>query len=590
MYRHFPPEQVKVVLFEDFKGDTRRTYESVLDFLEVTQDGRSEFPVINSNKSARNALLARFTQRPPEPLKELVLSGKKFLGLQEKSLGALKTLRKVNFVNTKREPLSPELRRKVTAAYKDDILELSNLLGARPQSLVGGLRPMSGYLRSTRLVEAVLAFAVALLLGLGLGVAVAEVRLQLVFVLAGTLGLFAAWWLVKIPALTVLAFLSGYTLQRSALYGSGVEGLYYPIYALMFLNVFLLVTSRRFKLPTQLAGIYLPLYFVMLLGLFNLYSGWDRETIQQLFIYGLGLVVFLQFTTERSFYLIYWGQALLSSSIALWTIFTAFQSDFARRGGIESDQNNVSFIIVFGLLPLVITIFAAKTPTWLKLLAWLGLGVGAYALLILASRGMTVAFVLTLLVLAARTLNLRKLLLTLVGIFLVALTLTQLPGSGGLVERFAETGDIVSAGGRVQLWGIALDVIRNSEPTELLLGHGFTASRVLVGAETLSGQERSTHNSYLQMLIDFGVVGLGLFLALHAVALRLLWRYRDALSLYALGCVVFLLLSVLTLNMADNFLYWLFLGYALAVAYFQKEHAESGLPLVPRNVHNLRGR
>ena len=210
---------------------------------------------------------------------------------------------------------------------------------------------MSTYLRSIRRVEAVFALAFALLLGFGLGVAVVEARVQLMFVLAGILGLLAAWWLVKIPALTVLAFLAGYTLQRSALYGSGTEGLYYPIYALMFLNVFLLTLSRKFKLPIQLVSIYLPLYFVMLLGLFNLYSGWDRETIQQLFIYGLGLLIFLQFTTKRSFYLIYWGQALLSSSIALWTIFAASQSDFARRGGIESDQNNVSFIIIFGLLP-----------------------------------------------------------------------------------------------------------------------------------------------------------------------------------------------------------------------------------------------
>ena len=82
------------------------------------------------------------------------------------------------------------------------------------------------------------------------------------------------------------------------------------------------------------------------------------------------------------------------------------------------------------------------------------------------------------------------------------------------------------------------------------------------------------------MLIDFGLVGLGFFLALRTgLRCARLWRHRDPLSLYALSCIVFLLLSVLTLNMADNFLYWAFLGYALAVAYFQKECAESGPPL-----------
>lgn len=129
VYRYFPPEQVKVIFFEDFKRDTRGTYESVLNFLGVPQDGRSEFPTINSNKAARNPLLARFTQRPPEPLRKLVLRGKKFLGLEDKPLGALETLRKVNFVRAEREPLSPEMRRKVLAAYEDDIRALSNLTG-----------------------------------------------------------------------------------------------------------------------------------------------------------------------------------------------------------------------------------------------------------------------------------------------------------------------------------------------------------------------------------------------------------------------------------------------------------------------------
>ena len=128
VYRYFPREQVKIIFFENFKEDTRGTYESVLDFLEVSQDERSEFPRINSNKVAQNALLARFTERPPEPLKKLILNGKKLLGFQDRSIGALRTLRRVNFVKTKRKPLSPEMRRKVITAYRDDILELSDLL------------------------------------------------------------------------------------------------------------------------------------------------------------------------------------------------------------------------------------------------------------------------------------------------------------------------------------------------------------------------------------------------------------------------------------------------------------------------------
>ena len=114
-----------------------------------------------------------------------------------------------------------------------------------------------------------------------------------------------------------------------------------------------------------------------------------------------------------------------------------------------------------------------------KLLAWLGLGIGTYALLILASRGMTIAFVLTLIVLAARVFRSpKRLLLTLLGVSLLGLALTQLPGTDALYERFSDVGDVAGAGGRVQLWGIAYQILRDSGPVELLLGHGFTASRV----------------------------------------------------------------------------------------------------------------
>ena len=451
---------------------------------------------------------------------------------------------------------------------------------------------MRTYPDSSPWVKPIITLVLALLVGAGLGVATAVLTSQVFVALVGVTALAAVWWLVKIPALTVLTFLLGYTLQRSVLYGSSIEGLYYPIYALMFLNIFLLVISRRFTLPVQLASLYFSFYFVALLGLFNLYSEWDRNITQQLFVYGLGLLVFLQFKTRKSFYVVYWGQALLSLYISAWTISTALQGGLTWRGGISGDQNNVSLIIILGMLPLVTTIFAERTvSSMVKLLSWLGLGVGMYALFILASRGMTSAFVFTLVALGARAFRSPKRVLSiLLGASLITLTLMQLPGTNILFERFSETDDVAAAGGRVQLWGISLDIVRESEPTKLVLGHGFRASRVLVGQGTVAGTEESTHNSYLQMLIDFGIVGLGFFLALHAAALRLLWARSDTLSLYASGCVVFLLLSALTLNLADNFLYWIFLGYALAVAYFQKpvEPAQfSTKPVSADNTHLL---
>jgi O-antigen ligase len=81
----------------------------------------------------------------------------------------------------------------------------------------------------------------------------------------------------------------------------------------------------------------------------------------------------------------------------------------------------------------------------------------------------------------------------------------------------------------------------------------------------------SVHNTYLQMTLDFGFLGVGLFLLLHVTVVRLLWRFNDALSLYGIGTVVFLLFSNLTLQAADGFLYWVVLGTALAVAVWRRQ-------------------
>lgn len=50
----FPRHQVKVILLDDLKADPRGTYLRVLEFLDVEDDGRDEFPVHNRRKMLRS--------------------------------------------------------------------------------------------------------------------------------------------------------------------------------------------------------------------------------------------------------------------------------------------------------------------------------------------------------------------------------------------------------------------------------------------------------------------------------------------------------------------------------------------------------
>lgn len=64
-YACFPRENIKVVSFCDWVGNTREQYLEILEFLGVADDGCSEFPLVNPAHDHRSKVLARLTQRPP---------------------------------------------------------------------------------------------------------------------------------------------------------------------------------------------------------------------------------------------------------------------------------------------------------------------------------------------------------------------------------------------------------------------------------------------------------------------------------------------------------------------------------------------
>ncbi len=130
LLRYFPRKQVKVVLFDDFIKSTKKVYEDILSFLGVPSDGRSEFPRINANKTYKQEWLALFFQymRPyilfwyPKARKI-----KQFLGIE--SISILNPLQKANNRVISRKPMDANLRSELVHEFKEDIENLSQILG-----------------------------------------------------------------------------------------------------------------------------------------------------------------------------------------------------------------------------------------------------------------------------------------------------------------------------------------------------------------------------------------------------------------------------------------------------------------------------
>lgn len=82
----FPSDQIRIVRFEQWTANPRQTYCDILQFLGVSDDGRTSFPRVNEARFNRWAMLAVLSHRPPGWLRRVIdlmhrSSGRETLGI-----------------------------------------------------------------------------------------------------------------------------------------------------------------------------------------------------------------------------------------------------------------------------------------------------------------------------------------------------------------------------------------------------------------------------------------------------------------------------------------------------------------------------
>lgn len=125
--KNFADHQIKIILFDDFKEDAKKVYEEVLDFLNIVQDNRVNFPRINENSKPKSIFLNTLYRRLPRSLTTAYLGAKKLFGINS-HLGLISKLNNLNAVTVKREPISDELKLEIIDNYRADILSLSSMI------------------------------------------------------------------------------------------------------------------------------------------------------------------------------------------------------------------------------------------------------------------------------------------------------------------------------------------------------------------------------------------------------------------------------------------------------------------------------
>jgi len=126
VYEYFPQSQVKVILFDDFKNDTKKVYDDVLSFLNVPNDQRMEFPIINENTVSKSYFIKNLIVHQPKFIVFIKNYIKKILGKDQLNIASF--FNGLNTNKTKRRPLEDNTKKEIHDTYRSDIDKLSILI------------------------------------------------------------------------------------------------------------------------------------------------------------------------------------------------------------------------------------------------------------------------------------------------------------------------------------------------------------------------------------------------------------------------------------------------------------------------------
>ena len=123
-FKVFGRDNVRVIIFDDFKRDTAGAFRQTLEFLGVDPSYQTEFKVINPNRTVRSSFLRSFIYHPPAWTHRLAT----WLVPKPLRKRILKGLLNFNTKPVKRKSMDPALRARLNDVYREDVEHLGRLL------------------------------------------------------------------------------------------------------------------------------------------------------------------------------------------------------------------------------------------------------------------------------------------------------------------------------------------------------------------------------------------------------------------------------------------------------------------------------
>lgn len=127
--RRFPPEQLHVIVYEEFARDVPGTYRRLLEWLGIEPGFRPRFRRVNAARRSRNATLSRLLHAPPPELQRVLRAVVPVAVRRRVWHDAVRpALTRANTADRGPCGLAPELRERLRAEYAHDVRRTAELL------------------------------------------------------------------------------------------------------------------------------------------------------------------------------------------------------------------------------------------------------------------------------------------------------------------------------------------------------------------------------------------------------------------------------------------------------------------------------
>jgi hypothetical protein len=292
-------------------------------------------------------------------------------------------------------------------------------------------------------------------------------------------------------------------------------------------------------------------------------DGW--ELLRQFCVLFTGPVLILVFSGANA------HRGLMLTYLLFTTIFGLFLFLFFRLGHgntyrvIDFGQNYMSGALGPGII-LGFWTFFQPDHSRLKLTKILGgtaFSLGLYGVLLLASRGIFLALIPTLLMVWSQTLrSFRQAIVT--GV-LVVIGVVGMYFSGvfdSVIRRFS-TGNVSNLNSRLPIWHALMDHAGKGNPGQIIFGFGHRAQEPIV--RSVNSDLTSTHNAYIAIFFGYGIVGLILVALAFSFALRGSNPRRRSKGVLAVALTLYLVIQGAAAEMIDTYPFWFVLAFIAAV-------------------------